>query len=304
MEELKSKSITMDTLKTSIINAIKTLRSHKKRPDELTVLEFVKKDLQTTITYNDINENLVRLTEVGIIKNKPSNNRNSYYLIDDSTDITDSQPPIITITNKPIVGKNANLDNNLNSVPDQTDSFISSDTEPDAIEFSDTLDVLDSTFKKVKYQKIKDILLEDIKKDMCDLIQNKMRQKINLYNQDEHQTLVDKRVIANLEKEIHFLKIEIETKNEIIKKFIKNDPHRYENSNVPQDGQIRVFTHISNESDANVIKTVNRNIDKQLKAIREEKPKQYLQNTSRKSPSQESIVIETNKKNDRDKTNE
>ena len=304
MEELKSKSITMDTLKTSIINAIKTLRSHKKRPDELTVLEFVKKDLQTTITYNDINENLVRLTEVGIIKNKPSNNRNSYYLIDDSTDITDSQPPIITITNKPIVGKNANLDNNLNSVPDQTDSFISSDTEPDATEFSDTLDVLDSTFKKVKYQKIKDILLEDIKKDMCDLIQNKMRQKINLYNQDEHQTLVDKRVIANLEKEIHFLKIEIETKNEIIKRFIKNDPHRYENSNVPQDGQIRVFTHISNESDANVIKTVNRNIDKQLKAIREEKPKQYLQNTSRKSPSQESIVIETNKKNDRDKTNE
>ena len=41
MEELKSNSITMDTLKTSIINAIKTLRSHKKRPDKLTVLEFV-----------------------------------------------------------------------------------------------------------------------------------------------------------------------------------------------------------------------------------------------------------------------
>ena len=104
MEELKSKSITMDTLKTSIINAIKTLRSHKKRPDELTVLEFVKKDLQTTITYNDINENLVRLTEVGIIKNKPSNNRNPYYLIDDSTDIADSEPPILT-TNTPIVEK-------------------------------------------------------------------------------------------------------------------------------------------------------------------------------------------------------
>ena len=65
-----------------------------------------------------------------------------------------------------------------------------------------------------------------------------------------------------------------------------------------------MFTYISNESDANVIKTVNRNIDKQLKAIREEKHKQYLQNTSRKSPSQENIVIETNKKNDRDKTNE
>ena len=61
MEELKSKSTAMDTLKTTIINAIKTLRSHKKRPDD-----FVKKDLQTTITYNDINEILVRLPEIGI----------------------------------------------------------------------------------------------------------------------------------------------------------------------------------------------------------------------------------------------
>ena len=180
----------------------------------------------------------------------------------------------------------------MNSVPDQIDSFISCNTEPDVTEFSDTFDVLDNTYKNVKYQKIKDILLEDIKKDMCDLIQNEIRQKINLYSQDEHQTLVDKRIIANLEKEIHFLKTEIETKNEI-KNFIKNDPHRDENNNVPQDGQIRVFTHISNNSDTNLINAVNRNIDEQLKAIREEKHKRYLQNFSRKSPSQENIVIET-----------
>ena len=69
----------MDTLKASIINAIETPRSQKKRPYELTVLEFVKKDLQTsTIRNNDINENLARLIEIGKIKNKPSNNRNSY----------------------------------------------------------------------------------------------------------------------------------------------------------------------------------------------------------------------------------
>ena len=49
---------------------------------------------------------------------------------------------------------------------------------------------------------------------------------------------------------------------------------------------------------------MNRNIDEQLKAIREEKHKQYIQGTSRKSPSQENIVIETNEKNARDKTNE
>ena len=67
MEELKSNSITMDTLKTSIINAIKTLQSHRKCPDELTVLEFVKKDLQITIKINDITVNLVRLSKIGEI---------------------------------------------------------------------------------------------------------------------------------------------------------------------------------------------------------------------------------------------
>ena len=64
-----------------------------------------------------------------------------------------------------------------------------------------------------------------------------MRQKINLYSQDKHQTLVDKRMIANLEKVVHFLKTEIETKNKIIKNFIQNDSHRDENNNVPQNGQ-------------------------------------------------------------------
>ena len=72
------------------------------------------------------------------MKNKPSNNRNSYYLIGDSTDITGSQPAILTIANTPIVEKNVDLDNNLNSVPDHVDSFISIDTKPDATEFSDT----------------------------------------------------------------------------------------------------------------------------------------------------------------------
>ena len=79
----------------------------------------------------------------------------------------------------------------MNNVPNQIDSFISSDTEPDTTEFSDTLDVFDNTYKKTKYQKIKDILLQDIKKDACNLIKNEIRQKINLYSQDEHQTLVD-----------------------------------------------------------------------------------------------------------------
>ena len=72
--------------------------------------------------------------------------------MDDGTDVTDSQTPILIITNTPIVEKNVNLDNSLNRVPDQIDSFIFSDTEPDATDFS---------YKNIEYQKIKDILLKD-----------------------------------------------------------------------------------------------------------------------------------------------
>ena len=128
-----------------------------------------------------------------MMKNNPSNNRNSYYLIDNSTVITDSQSAILTLANTTILEKNVDLDNNLSSVPDQSDTSITSDTEPDSKEFSNTLDVFDNTFKKVQYQKIKDILLEYTKKDMCNLMQNEIRQTINLYSQDEHQTLVDKK---------------------------------------------------------------------------------------------------------------
>ena len=79
-----------------------------------------------------------------------------------------------------------NIDNSLNSIPYQIDSFISSETEHDATEVSDKLDVFDNAYRSIKYQKIKDILLEDIKKDEWELIQNKIRLQINLYSQDEH----------------------------------------------------------------------------------------------------------------------
>ena len=63
-----------------------------------------------------------------------------------------------------------------------------------------------------------------------------------------------------------------------------------------------MFTHISNDSNTNIINNVKRNIDEQLKTIREEEHKKYLQNTSRESSSQQNIAIETNEMND--KTNE
>lgn len=59
-----------------------------------------------------------------------------------------------------------------------------------------------------------------IKNDICDFIQNELKQNINLYIQDQRETVLDENLINNLEKKI--TKNEITTKNEIIKKFLNN----------------------------------------------------------------------------------
>ena len=93
------------------------------------------------------------------------------------------------------------------------------DTENDKNSLK-TLEVIDNAYKYVKNKKIQDVLLPEIKNDISDFIQNEVKQKINLHNQEEYQTVVDKKLITNLERETEFFKSEISTKNEIIKNFL------------------------------------------------------------------------------------
>ena len=50
-----------------------------------------------------------------------------------------------------------------------------------------------------------------------------MKQKIDLHNREEYQTVVDKKLTTNLERETEFLKSEISTKNQVINKLLNND---------------------------------------------------------------------------------
>ena len=53
------------------------------------------------------------------------------------------------------------------------------------------------------------ILLQDIKNDVNESIQNEIKQKLNLHNKEEYQALVDKMIITTLEKETEFFKTEV-----------------------------------------------------------------------------------------------
>ena len=74
----------------------------------------------------------------------------------------------------------------------EIDSFATTDVENNDNDCSETLDLINSAYKNIKYKKIKDILLRGIKNDISEFIQNEVTQILNLHNKEEYQTLIDK----------------------------------------------------------------------------------------------------------------
>ena len=160
MDGLNHNDISMETLQTFIVNAIKSITSEK-RANELTIYEFVKMEFDL-ITNTDISNTLIVLSEMGRVKNKQSKDENSYFHIDNN--IIDSQPLIQTIVATPLVETSSFNDILSLSVEDQIDSFVSSAIENDNNNSLETPDLIDKAYKYIKYKQIKDILLPEIKK--------------------------------------------------------------------------------------------------------------------------------------------
>ena len=57
-------------------------------------------------------------------------------------------------------------------------TLVTSDVENNDNDSSETLDLIDSAYKNIKYVKIKYILLQDIKNDVSEFIQNEIKTKI------------------------------------------------------------------------------------------------------------------------------
>ena len=62
---------------------------------------------------------------------------------------------------------------------------------------SETLNLFDTAFNHIRHKKNKEkyLLLQDVQSDVSGFIQ-----KLSLYNKDEYQTVIHKRMIATIEK--------------------------------------------------------------------------------------------------------
>ena len=147
----------METLQASIVIAIKLIRSSKKRADKLTVCKFIKEELQS-IT-NEITDTLKTLCALVVIENKSSNDK-SYYFLMDNFNIANSQSHIPATMATPIIEKRASAEILSPTVEYEIDSFVTSDVENNDSDSSETLGLIDSAYKNIKYKKVK----KDIKK--------------------------------------------------------------------------------------------------------------------------------------------
>ena len=88
-----------------------------------------------------------------LVEIKPSDDKCSYFLIDNFY-IADSQPQIPTTMTTPTIEKNATSETLSSTVQDDIDSFVTSDVESNDNNSSETLDLIDSPYKNIKYRKI------------------------------------------------------------------------------------------------------------------------------------------------------
>ena len=77
MDGLSHNDISMEILQTSIVKAVKTIRSSENVKMSSRYKKFVTKELHL-ITNTDVNNILKILSEMGRIENKPSKDRSSF----------------------------------------------------------------------------------------------------------------------------------------------------------------------------------------------------------------------------------
>ena len=115
-----------------------------------------------------------------------SNYYNTALIISDNFNIAYRQSHIPTTLATPIVRKSASAEILSPTIEDEIDSFVASDVENIHNDSSETLNLIGSACKYIKYKKIKDILLWDIKNDVSEFLQNDIKQKLNLLNKEEY----------------------------------------------------------------------------------------------------------------------
>ena len=123
------------------------------------------------IANEEAKDTLKRLCELRLIENKPSNDKSCNFLID-NFNRADSQTHIPATMAIPIIEKSTSAQILSPTVEDEIDSFVTSDVENNYNNSSETLNLIGSAYKNIKYKNSRDILLRDIKNDVSEFIQN------------------------------------------------------------------------------------------------------------------------------------
>ena len=196
---------TTGSLDDAIINAIESLRSIKKRPDETAIYNYIKK--QNTNNYiikNDVTNRIVTLIVTNKLSNNKTNAKNSLYVNSVPTSISENY----MVDDNSFIISNTKLTppSNYNNCSDTHHIAEKSHMINDS-----TINVFDSTCCKLKPENHKELLIENIKPEIAAIIHNELTHQFK-----NVETVQSKAAISNLKIEIDDLKKELHLKNEII----------------------------------------------------------------------------------------
>ena len=163
-------------LKTWIINAIKTVKAIKKRPDELSIYDFGNK-VNSSVDIKVITNSLKTMIEIQKTENKLFNGKSSYYLIEcksthsDGMNLPNPHSATPEILSTPFTEENTLNPAHWPNVEGK--SILLSQVTQNLKIFSVTFNLNNSAYDNVKYKKIKDVLPLDIKTGICKFYKTK-----------------------------------------------------------------------------------------------------------------------------------
>ena len=88
MENHESINISMESINNIIFESTRHIRDQEKRADIPTIINYIYKNEENkTINESTITDRITYLTNTNVLENKPSNNKDSYYLKDNTKEL-------------------------------------------------------------------------------------------------------------------------------------------------------------------------------------------------------------------------
>ena len=159
-----------------------------------------------------------------------------------------------------------------------------------------TMNLIDNMYDEMKTKECRDALISHIKEDINKIVQTELKKQLEI--NEDHNITYERLTIEYLEKEIKYLKTELESKNKLVQHILSRPLLHELADNMDGEDSIDIYNDDVSFEISNGFTTLsemetatNRKIDDQLTAVRIHKHQEFLKSNQniKNNESQKSI---------------